>query len=261
MSFDSLIPRVALSGGLGTYRFLQAEEEIKRKDLKVEALDLRSILSYLMARTDRIALRAGATHLRVDEETAQVSLHVEEFKGERRSGKRYRPSTELHASARPTKLYEEVKRLVAASYSPAELAEAIYNVPYLFDDESHYVATVNTLRSVVATVTSVQQDTTNESGTDREKKLRQSIDGVPDIEIKLSFPFYVGEASKKVAFKLFYGTQGMAVTVRMRNPRLPGLEAEARKEMLDKFVADVHVIGAAHASNWRLPILYGAAQQ
>lgn len=261
MSFDNLIPRVALSGGQGIYRFLQAEPEIQRTDLEVGALELRSILSYLETRTDIMAKRARASHLRVDEETATVTLVVEEFGGERRSGKRYRPSTTLNASARRSKLYEEVKKLIGASYSLAELAEALNKVPYLFENDEHYINVVNTLRTVTATVTSIQQDTTNEVGTDREKKLKNTINGVPDIDISFMFPFYVGEPPEKVTFRLYYQLSGVSVSVRMANFRLPKLEDDARKRMLDGFIAGVHKIGAAHAANWRLPILYGDSRQ
>jgi hypothetical protein len=233
--------KVSLSGGGGTYRFLRSEKSINAQDLIIENATFTGLTNYVKSRKEWLKMLAGETMFRVNMREANVSLHVLEYGGSRHGDDPYMPSTTIHALAKHSDHYKEVKGFMKTHAAAHELAMALRECPYLFNSAEEYTAAVGAFRSMSHTISKVIADTSTDDGS-RKKKLELAIDGSKDnIEWEWNVSVYEGGPKQLIKVKTMYEANDSmnGVNIRLVNFELKDIERKAVEKMVEGLLVDI----------------------
>jgi hypothetical protein len=233
--------KVSLSGGGGTYRFLTTEKTISAKDLIIENATFTGLTNYVKSRREDLKRKAEQTMFHVNMREAKVSLYVHEHGGFRHADSAYVAATTIHALAKHSDHYKEVKGFMKTHTAAHELAMALRECPYLFNSAEEYTAAVGAFRSMSHTISKVIADTSTDDGS-RKKKLELAIDGSKDnIEWEWNVSVYEGGPKQLIKVKTMYEANDSmnGVNIRLVNFELKDIERKAVEKMVEGLLVDI----------------------
>lgn len=232
---------LALSGGPGTYLFLQNEQEVRKKDLSVPKATMPGLVNYVKSRAEIIKANKDATHFQINKRKAKMALLLGEFGGFRSGEAAYQPCTTITATAKFSEDYIKARGFMKTHASAHNLAMELRELPHLFSSNHDYLNAVSEFRTMAITLKKVLEDTSNDAGM-REKRIKLTFeDGIKAIKWAWSVAIYEGEEKQTIPVDVLYeANESMnGVNIRLVNFDLANIERAALDAMLARTIKEI----------------------